>query len=52
LTVCQKKKKKHIPGREECNWIRSKLELPKPKLTKEDRLVILDRLAWADGFER
>ena len=43
----------HIPDRERCEWIRSRIEVPeKYKFTKEQKLSILDRLTWSDSFER
>ena len=43
----------HIPDRIACDWIRRKFEVPtKFKFTKEQKLVILDRLLWSDSFER
>ncbi|KAJ3041889.1 2-oxoglutarate dehydrogenase E1 component [Rhizophlyctis rosea] len=43
----------HIPDRGECDWLRSKIEVPtKYKYSKEEKLLILDRLMWSDSFER
>jgi 2-oxoglutarate dehydrogenase E1 component len=43
----------HIPDREQCDWIRSRVEIPtKFAYSKEQKWVILDRLLWADSFER
>lgn len=43
----------HIPDREQCDWLRSKFEIPKRvEYTKEQKNVILDRLIWSDTFER
>lgn len=43
----------HIPCTDQCNWIREQLETPeKVHYSKEDRLRFLDRLTWADHFER
>lgn len=43
----------HIPDRDRCDWIRSKMEVPvKYQYTKAEKLVILDRLIWADSFEK
>ncbi|PKY24019.1 oxoglutarate dehydrogenase, E1 component [Rhizophagus irregularis] len=43
----------HIPDRAQCDWIRSKVEIPKPyDYTTEEKHMILDRLTWGDSFER
>ena len=43
----------HIPDRNACEWLRSKFEVPsKYNYTKEQKLLILDRLMWSDHFER
>ena len=43
----------HIQSREKCNWIREKIEQKEPPQYPEDtRRQILDRLTWADSFER
>jgi 2-oxoglutarate dehydrogenase E1 component len=43
----------HIPDVDKCNWIREKIEtIDKLEHTPEERKVILDRLTWADHFER
>lgn len=43
----------HIPDREECNWIRERIETKEPfSFTAKDRINILDRLAWSTLFER
>lgn len=43
----------HIPERERCQWIRSRIEVPEPpKLEPTERLKLLDRLAWACLLER
>ncbi|KAJ3342437.1 2-oxoglutarate dehydrogenase E1 component, partial [Kappamyces sp. JEL0680] len=43
----------HIPVREQCDWLRSKFEIPsKYKYTKEQKISILDRLMWSDHFEK
>lgn len=42
----------HIRNRERANWIRKRLELDvTPEPSKEERLLILDRLVWATKFE-
>jgi len=43
----------HILSRTECNWIRSHIEKKKVyALNAEEKKVILDRLIWADSFEK
>ncbi|KAL1923236.1 uncharacterized protein VTP21DRAFT_9612 [Calcarisporiella thermophila] len=43
----------HIPDREQCDWIRSRIEIPVPyNFTIEEKRMILDRLIWSDSFER
>jgi len=43
----------HIPGRERCDWIRERLEIPQPfKYPAEEKRRILDRTIWSDSFER
>ena len=43
----------HIQERDQCDWIRERFETPtKYTFPAEDRIRILDRLAWADHFER
>ncbi|CAG8631448.1 8003_t:CDS:2 [Acaulospora morrowiae] len=43
----------HIPDRVQCDWIRSRIEIPKPyNYTTEQKRMILDRLIWSDSFER
>jgi 2-oxoglutarate dehydrogenase E1 component len=43
----------HIPDRAQCDWIRSKVEIPKPyDYTVAEKHMILDRLTWSDSFER
>ena len=42
----------HIPHREQCNWIRARIETPeKPTFSQEKKLNILDRLTWSERFE-
>ncbi|GJP55325.1 hypothetical protein CLOM_g14297 [Closterium sp. NIES-68] len=42
----------HIADREQCNWLRDKIETPaKRKYGKQRRQVILDRLIWSSEFE-
>lgn len=43
----------HIPSRQQCDWIRQRLEVPqKFKYTQQEKKMILDRLIWSDSFER
>ncbi|TKA56616.1 hypothetical protein B0A53_01808 [Rhodotorula sp. CCFEE 5036] len=43
----------HIPNRDECDWIRERVEIPEPwKYSGEEKRAILDRLVWSDSFER
>ncbi|KAF9351899.1 2-oxoglutarate dehydrogenase E1 component [Mortierella sp. AD094] len=43
----------HIPDRERCDWIRERVEVPRPyKYTTEEKTMILDRMIWSDSFER
>ncbi|SCZ88064.1 BZ3500_MvSof-1268-A1-R1_Chr10-2g02825 [Microbotryum saponariae] len=43
----------HIPNRDECDWIRERIEIPEPwKYTVDEKRMILDRLIWSDSFER
>lgn len=43
----------HIPEKEPCNWIRSLVEVPKPTpISKEEKVKLYERLAWASLFER
>ncbi|KZF24844.1 E1 subunit of 2-oxoglutarate dehydrogenase [Xylona heveae TC161] len=42
----------HIPDREQCDWIRSRIEIPQPyKYSVDERRRILDRLIWSSSFE-
>ncbi|KAF8304745.1 oxoglutarate dehydrogenase [Clavulina sp. PMI_390] len=42
----------HIPDKEQCDWIRSRVEVPKPMAyTVEEKRMILDRLMWSELFE-
>jgi len=41
----------HIPDREQCNWLRSKIEMDKPARNKEWRKTVLERLTFAERFE-
>ncbi|GAA5944634.1 hypothetical protein JCM3775_005858 [Rhodotorula graminis] len=43
----------HIPNRDECDWIRERIEIPNPyNYSTEEKKAILDRLVWSDSFER
>jgi 2-oxoglutarate dehydrogenase E1 component len=43
----------HIPDRDRCDWIRQRVEVPRPyKYTIEEKTMILDRMIWSDSFER
>ncbi|VDC00190.1 unnamed protein product [Peniophora sp. CBMAI 1063] len=43
----------HIPDKEECDWIRSRVETPKPwNYTTDEKRMILDRLIWSESFEK
>ena len=43
----------HIPDRQQCDWLRSRFEIPQRfKFSKDEKRVILDRLIWSDSFER
>ena len=42
----------HIPDREQCDWLRNRLEIPVPyKYSADDKRRILDRLIWSSSFE-
>ncbi|MCJ1365495.1 2-oxoglutarate dehydrogenase E1 component [Acarospora aff. strigata] len=42
----------HIPDREQCDWIRNRIEIPSPvKYSVDDKRRILDRLIWSSSFE-
>lgn len=42
----------HIVNRDQCNWIRERIELPqKFQYSAEEKKVILDRLMFSDSFE-
>ncbi|ETN46271.1 oxoglutarate dehydrogenase (succinyl-transferring), E1 component [Cyphellophora europaea CBS 101466] len=42
----------HIPDREQCDWIRNRVEIPNPfKYSVDDKRRILDRLIWSSSFE-
>ncbi|KAG0308632.1 2-oxoglutarate dehydrogenase E1 component [Dissophora globulifera] len=43
----------HIPDRDRCDWIRQRVEVPRPyKYSTEEKAMILDRMIWSDSFER
>ena len=42
----------HIPKRDQCNWLRERIELAGPfQFSTDDKKLMLDRLAWSDMFE-
>lgn len=42
----------HIPDREQCDWIRDRIEVPQPfKYSIDEKRRILDRLIWSSSFE-
>ncbi|KAI9761481.1 MAG: RNA polymerase II transcription factor B subunit 1 [Chaenotheca gracillima] len=42
----------HIPDREQCDWIRNRIEIPNPyKYSTDEKRRILDRLIWSSSFE-
>ncbi|KAI8986854.1 2-oxoglutarate dehydrogenase E1 component [Trametes punicea] len=43
----------HIPDKEQCDWIRERVEIPKPwNYSVEEKRMVLDRLIWSDSFEK
>ncbi|RIB08573.1 oxoglutarate dehydrogenase, E1 component [Gigaspora rosea] len=43
----------HIPYRFQCDWIRSRVEVPvQYNYTTEEKRMILDRLIWSHSFEK
>jgi 2-oxoglutarate dehydrogenase E1 component len=39
----------HIPSRDQCNWLRERIETKDPIRYSPDRKIhILDRLAWSE----
>ncbi|KDQ62236.1 hypothetical protein JAAARDRAFT_30121 [Jaapia argillacea MUCL 33604] len=43
----------HIPDKDQCDWIRERVEVPKPwNYTVEEKRMILDRLIWSESFEK
>ena len=42
----------HIPDREQCDWLRERIEVPQPyKYSVDEKRRILDRLIWSSSFE-
>jgi len=41
----------HITDLQKLNWLRSRIEVPQPPLPKEERLHVLERLAFSEKFE-
>jgi 2-oxoglutarate dehydrogenase complex dehydrogenase (E1) component-like enzyme len=42
----------HIPNREQCNWLRERIELSGSHIfPPEEKRLMLDRLAWSEMFE-
>ena len=42
----------HIPSKVKCEWLRERIEIPKPyEYTIDQKRQILDRLTWATSFE-
>lgn len=42
----------HIPSKEQCDWLRDRIEIPQPfKFSTEEKRQILDRLIWSCLFE-
>ncbi|KAI9821453.1 MAG: 2-oxoglutarate dehydrogenase E1 component [Thelocarpon impressellum] len=42
----------HIPDKEQCDWIRGRIEIPTPyKYSTDEKRRILDRLIWGSSFE-
>ncbi|KAL6241094.1 2-oxoglutarate dehydrogenase E1 component [Rhinocladiella similis] len=42
----------HIPDREQCDWIRNRIEVPNPfRYSVDEKRRILDRLIWSSSFE-
>ncbi|KAH6907715.1 oxoglutarate dehydrogenase [Coprinopsis sp. MPI-PUGE-AT-0042] len=43
----------HIPDKEQCDWLRERIEVPKPwNYTVDEKRMILDRLIWSESFEK
>ncbi|KAK6433523.1 2-oxoglutarate dehydrogenase E1 component [Oleoguttula sp. CCFEE 5521] len=42
----------HIPDREQCDWLRQRVEIPSPyKYSVDEKRRILDRMIWSTSFE-
>ena len=42
----------HISDREQCDWLRERIEIPQPfKYSVDEKRRILDRLIWSSSFE-
>lgn len=42
----------HIPSKEQCDWLRERIEIPEPyKYSPDEKRQILDRLIWSCSFE-
>ena len=42
----------HIPSKEQCDWLRERIEIPQPfKYSADQKRQILDRLIWSCSFE-
>ncbi|KAI9714317.1 MAG: 2-oxoglutarate dehydrogenase E1 component [Bogoriella megaspora] len=42
----------HIPDRDQCDWLRQRIEVPQPyKYSLDEKRRILDRLIWGSCFE-
>ncbi|CAI5758415.1 unnamed protein product [Candida verbasci] len=42
----------HIPSKEQCDWLRERIEIPNPfKYSQDQKRQILDRLIWSTSFE-
>ena len=42
----------HIPDRDQCEWLRARIEVPNPyRYSVDDKRRILDRLIWSSSFE-
>ncbi|KAG7753132.1 hypothetical protein KL911_003237 [Ogataea haglerorum] len=42
----------HIPSKQQCDWLRERIEIPTPfKFTPDQKRQILDRLMWSCEFE-
>ncbi|KAF8755041.1 2-oxoglutarate dehydrogenase complex E1 component mitochondrial precursor [Rhizoctonia solani] len=43
----------HIPDKDQCDWIRERVEISKPyNYTTDEKRMILDRLMWSEMFEK